>query len=310
MRALDEIWIDCAKRLDLAIARGGDAFVHFDGRVLWIAPDEDLDDDDTLAQLVLHEICHLAVQGPAMRYVPDWGLDNTTDRDAVRERAAVRLQAHLCGAHGLRAALYPTTEVRAFFEALPWHALGSAEDPDPASALARVAAARVGRYPFHPVVPEALERSARLLHVPMHHSGRALVGDGDERSCGTCVWRSASGRCRQAARAVRVPASARACVRHQEALCCSDCGACCRSAFDVVPIRPREPVRRRHPAMIAVGNGVFSMLRRGDRCAALSGPDAGPYTCGIYADRPRVCRDLEVGGRNCLIARRRVGLSA
>ena len=49
-----------------------------------------LDADDSLAQLVLHEICHLLVQGPAHRDQNDWGLDNTgaSPFDEVRERVA------------------------------------------------------------------------------------------------------------------------------------------------------------------------------------------------------------------------------
>jgi putative zinc- or iron-chelating protein len=303
---LDAVWIACAARMDLPVARGGEAYVHFDGRTLWIAGGEHLDSDDTLAQLVLHEICHMAVQGPATRHAPDWGLDNTTDRDVERERAAVRLQAHLCGAFGLRGALYPTTEVRAYFEAMPADPLAG---PEPSAAMARVAAVRIAREPFAPALNEALEETARLLAVPRHRSGHAPVPDGDARTCGTCVWRG-SGRCRQATRPVRVAAAARACVRHEAALICADCGACCRSAYDVVPVGPREVARRRHPALVAVlGDGSFALSRRGDRCAALEGPEAGPCRCRIYADRPRACRDLEVAGRHCLTARRRVGLT-
>ena len=38
-------------------------------------------------------------------------------------------------------------------------------------------------------------------------------------------------------------------------------------------------------------------------------PAAKRYACSIYADRPQACRDFEAGGRHCLDARRRVGLS-
>jgi Fe-S-cluster containining protein len=66
----------------------------------------------------------------------------------------------------------------------------------------------------------------------------------------------------------------------------------------------------------------WSLLRAGDRCAALedgpppdhdgnAAPIAGAraYHCRIYEDRPRTCREFERGGRHCLTARRRVGLS-
>ena len=116
---LDATWIDCARSLGLPVARGGDAYVHFDGAVLHVAGEAELDADDSLAQLVLHEICHLLVQGPSRRHAPDWGLDNTgapgSAFDEVRERAAVRLQAHLSGAHGVRDHFFPTTVVRPFY---------------------------------------------------------------------------------------------------------------------------------------------------------------------------------------------------
>jgi hypothetical protein len=45
---------------------------------------------------------------------------------------------------------------------------------------------------------------------------------------------------------------------------------------------------------------------------APSGGEGGApptFACTIYDDRPRACRDFEAGGRHCLVARRRVGLS-
>ncbi len=309
MRAqLDDIWIACARRLELPVSRGGEAYVHFDGRTLWIADDSHLDSDDTVAQLVLHELCHWAVQGGWARDVADWGLDNTSDRDEARERAAVRLQAHLCGAHGLRGVLYPTTVVKPFFESLPARALGEPGDADPSVALAREAAARIGRWPMSPAIPEALAQSAAALGVARHpHSGHPLAGD--SRRCGDCVWRTASGTCRQSSNRRKVPASAPACVRHETSLDCLTCGACCRSAYDQVWVGSRDPVRARHPDLIVAGPGGLTVLRSDDWCAALTGPAAGPYHCQIYSDRPRTCRDFERAGRHCLTARRRVGLS-
>src|SRR6185295_13256077 len=111
--------IQAAESLGVPVRRGGDAYVHFDGRTLFVAEDAHLDPDDSVAQLVLHELCHALVEGPGAMTTPDWGLDNTSDRDALREEACVRLEAHLTGHYGLRDVLYPTTEVRGFFEALP-----------------------------------------------------------------------------------------------------------------------------------------------------------------------------------------------
>jgi Fe-S-cluster containining protein len=152
------------------------------------------------------------------------------------------------------------------------------------------------------------------------------------RTCATCAWRHAGGRgpavdrCRQAGDA-RVSPDWRACERWEPALDCQDCGACCREAYDSVTVSRRDPVVRRHPALI-VDRGSYVELARvrqggehghdrghGTRCTALRGgifEPAGawqPYACTIYDDRPRPCRELERGGAHCLTARRRIGLS-
>lgn len=307
----DPIWLDAAARLGIPVRRGGDAYVHWDGRTLHIATDEHLDDDDTLAQLVFHEICHAITQGPERLAVPDWGLDNTSTRDDDNERAAVRLQAHLLGAHGLRGLLHPTTEVRVFFEALPADAFAALPERFPADRsipTARLAALRAASPPWAPVLRAALARTAALAAPPVHRTGHAL-GDAALR-CGDCAFRSAGGLCRKAERRTFVARGERACARFEAALDCLACGACCRSAYDAVPVSARDPVRRLHPQLIDERDGGFrSVRRRGDRCAALEGPPGGPFRCVIYADRPRNCRDFEAGGRHCLEARRRVGLS-
>ncbi|MEP7112338.1 MAG: YkgJ family cysteine cluster protein, partial [Ilumatobacteraceae bacterium] len=43
---------------------------------LLIGTDETLDADDSLAQMIFHEICHAIVAGPENFGSTDWGLDN------------------------------------------------------------------------------------------------------------------------------------------------------------------------------------------------------------------------------------------
>lgn len=311
--ALDDIWLDCARSLAIPVERGGDAYVHFDGRVLHVADEAHLDADDSLAQLVLHEICHLLVQGPAHRQQADWGLDNTgapgSIFDEVRERAAVRLQAHLCEGHGLRAWLFPTTGVRPFFEALSRTPLALVAEDDGSIALARSAATRAGKSPYARALGVALARSADALEVASHRSGAPLEAS---RRCGSCAWRKeGSGLCRAADARIFVAAGETACARHEVALDCLDCGACCRSGYDAVPVGARELLRARHPQLVVAREGGHDLRRvevnSEDRCAALEGE--GPLRCVVYADRPRACADLPIGGLACLGARRRVGLS-
>jgi Fe-S-cluster containining protein len=77
----------------------------------------------------------------------------------------------------------------------------------------------------------------------------------------------------------------------------------------------RDPVVWKQPAFVVRTGHRWSLLRAGDRCACLDvapnldAPAAKRYACSIYDDRPQTCRDFERGGRHCLTARRRVGLS-
>src|SRR5690606_19417193 len=95
-------------------------FASTDGRrrIVLGAP-QTLDADDSLAQMILHELCHALVEGEEALDRPDWGLDNRTDRDLPRERACLRLQAALAAEHGLRTFLAPTTDHRPFYDSLP-----------------------------------------------------------------------------------------------------------------------------------------------------------------------------------------------
>jgi Fe-S-cluster containining protein len=80
----------------------------------------------------------------------------------------------------------------------------------------------------------------------------------------------------------------------------------------------------KQPDLVMRNGHRFEVCRDGDRCAALveerseaaaresetiAPPVARLFTCRVYDDRPRACRDFEAGGRHCLVARRRVGLS-
>jgi hypothetical protein len=304
---LTELWLAAATRLSMPISRGGEAYVHWDGERLHIADDAELDPDDSVAQLTLHEICHALIEGPDAFRRPDWGLDNTSERDAERERAAVRLQAHLLGAWGLRDHLFPTTSVRAFYEALPADALFSPTDPG--ARLARRAARAAAAPPWGAVLQGALADTAAALALPRHPNSELPLAAAPDWTCGGCVWRTPGGFCRQATGRVWVDSSERACVRWERALDCLACGACCREAYDVVEVARRSALSRRHPALVVDRGGRLELRRVDGRCAALVGPDGGPFHCVVYDDRPRTCREFALGGRHCLTARRRVGLS-
>ena len=332
---LDELWLGVAARLGLRVVRSTEVYASTDGRgTLVIGAAETLDADDCLAQMILHELCHALVQAPAGLTQVDWGLCNEGSRDLVREHACLRLQAALLAPLGLRRVLAPTTEHRAFYDALGVDPL--APRYDEAAVLARLALARAAKSPFAPHLADALQATAVIVvaaarfaapadgarlpallaaveEPPARHSTGLLRGP--TGTCGECAWQRPAGpgrkvlRCRHAADA-RVDASWPACERFEPALDCQTCGACCRAAYHSVEVGPRDPVIRRHPALVVARDGYRELLRSGDRCAALGGGGDERYVCAIYDDRPRTCRDFTRGGGHCLDARRRVGLSS
>jgi hypothetical protein len=330
--AIERVWIDAAARLGLRVVRTTDAYATSDGRgTIAIGQGEALDLDDAVAQLVFHELCHAITEGPDALARPDWGLNNVDvgPRDAVREHACLRLQAHLADAHGLRALMAPTTEYRAYHDALP--AAPLAEGDDPAIALACAAAARAAAAPWAAPLAEAL--AATAAEVARAASGDAGVhplgfplGPAAE-TCGSCAWLYVGGRgkgverCRQTAapnaEGARTERAAPACAYWEPPVDCATCGACCREAYHSVTVSVRDPVVWKQPALVERRGHRFEIRRDDDRCAALRdrrgdgarGPDERIFTCSIYEDRPQACRDFAAGGRHCLDARHRVGLT-
>ena len=120
IRGRDGEWVELANAVGLRVERGPAGYVWYDGNGgLGIADESELDPDDTFAQIILHELCHALTEGPAAWHQPDWGLWNEDDRHVWREHAALRLQAAILNAAGLRTTLQPTTDFRAYYLALP-----------------------------------------------------------------------------------------------------------------------------------------------------------------------------------------------
>ncbi|HEX5657812.1 MAG TPA: YkgJ family cysteine cluster protein, partial [Polyangiales bacterium] len=274
------------------------------------------DADDSLAQLIFHELCHALVAGPRGVKRADWGMENVDARDLLQEHACHRLQAALSDRYGLRGLFAVTTDHRSYWDTLGIDPLGPGEDE--AIPVARDAFERATVGPWAATLRRALERtqalaaSMRELELPadslwrrtrpLHASGFPV---GDHGQCGECAWKHGT-RCRQA-RKGRIADDMRACVRFEPALACEPCGACCREAFDRVEIGKRERVQPVLKALVVVDGFGPHLPRPQGRCVALE-PHAN--RCTIYEDRPRSCADFAVGGDACLTARRRVGLSA
>lgn len=329
---LTQVWLGTARRIGLRVVRTSDAYAATDGAgTLAIGTDDTLDPDDSLAQMIFHELCHSLVEGEESFAAPDWGMDNTGPDHDWREHACLRVQWVLTGRHGLRVLFAPTTDFRAFWDRLSDEVLADRTDRSVQTAIG--ALRRAEQPPWGPALGEALAATARIAR----EAAQLAAGDRDmlwsgvtappaphptglppgaaAATCASCAWRfdqRGASRCRQAER--KIDDAWPACERYEAALDCQTCGACCRAAYHSVEVTKRDPVVRAQPSFI-VDRGAYLEIRRdGDRCAALHGgePAGEKFTrfhCVIYDDRPKTCRDFTLGSAHCLTARRRVGLS-
>jgi hypothetical protein len=161
---LDAIWLTVADRIGFRVERSTEVYASTDGKgVMTIGDPSTLDPDDCLAQMILHELCHSLIEGLESLGVPDFGLDNESERDVVREHACLRLQAWLTHKYGLRRVLAPTTDFRNYYDELPEDPF--ADNTDPATAAAKLGAARSEEGPWAPHLWEGLAATAKILKV-------------------------------------------------------------------------------------------------------------------------------------------------
>lgn len=343
---LTQVWLGTARAIGLRVVRTADAYATTDGRgTLAIATDAGMDADDSLAQMIFHELCHSLVEGEDSFRQVDWGMSNFGPEDDWREHACLRVQWVLTGRHGLRAVFAPTTEFRATF----WDPLSGdvlADRTDPGVQLAIAALRRAAHPPWGPHLEAALVASAQIAHAtapfseaqpaadvasvwtdvrsatPLHPTG---LPRGDAPStCGACHWQyeqRGKVRCRQVDSLVAPPRTGKpidrewpACERFEALLDCQTCGACCRAAYHSVEVSRRDPMVKKQPSYIEDRGAYLEIKRSGDHCSALQGGEIlganqARFSCIIYDDRPRTCRDFTLGSAHCLTARRRVGLS-
>jgi hypothetical protein len=323
---LDLIWLSCAARLGLRVVRSDETYASWDGHgTLTLCTAAAFDPDDSVAQLVLHELCHAIVQGPERLGKPDWGLENDeAQASATEEHACHRLQAALLDRYGLRRVLAVTTDWRPYWDALPADPLAAGDDP--AIEPAREAWARATRGPWSAALDAALRATAVIARaaapwapegslfrgVPDAHPLGVATGPG---TCGACAWRTEDHRCLAEApeghQGPPVQPDWPGCYRYEPRLddaACRSCGACCRQGFHLVAVDEDDPFLTHHPELVRRDGWGAHVPRPGGFCAALTAHTA-PWTCGVYTERPRSCRDFEIGEEACLIARRRVGIT-
>ncbi len=160
---LDLIWIQTARSLGVEVERDASVFASWDGAgVLRIGTPETLDPDDSLAQMILHELCHLLVEGPEAIHLPDWGLENDPSK-VIHEHATLRLQAALADTAGLREFFAATTAFRKYYDQLPNSPLE--DDGDPAVALALLAWQRARTERWAEPLDQALRLTADIARI-------------------------------------------------------------------------------------------------------------------------------------------------
>ncbi|WP_026611199.1 YkgJ family cysteine cluster protein [Methylocaldum szegediense] len=162
------VWIACAERVGFRIERTPHAYASTDGRgTIYIGTDDLLDPDDSLVQMILHELCHALVEGEEGERQVDWGLGHGFGKDPWREHACLRLQAYLADGVGLRDFFAPTTDFRVtFWNSLPADPFAAPPENggrrERSCVAARVAAWRASQSRWAPHLQEALAVSAAI----------------------------------------------------------------------------------------------------------------------------------------------------
>ncbi|MDP6723269.1 MAG: hypothetical protein QGG36_20630 [Pirellulaceae bacterium] len=168
---LELIWIRAAAKMGMEVARDDTVFASWDGEgTLRIGTPETLDKDDSVAQMVFHEICHALVEGPDAFPRPDWGLDISNRAQRVREHACLRLQAALADQFQLRRFLAATTDFRAYYDRIPAEPLAGQGDDDPAIPLAAVGWERAQQGPWAQPLDSALRSTAAIAKIVAGHA--------------------------------------------------------------------------------------------------------------------------------------------
>jgi Fe-S-cluster containining protein len=94
---------------------------------------------------------------------------------------------------------------------------------------------------------------------------------------------------------------------------CLSCGACCMT-YRVSFYWAEADARGLPAALTERVNAHLSCMAgtnaKAPRCAALRTEPGGEVACGVYAQRPEPCREVQIGDAKCRHARARHGLAA
>ena len=159
------IWLSTAKRLGLTIRRHPDVFAMTEGDgILHLGPRDSLDADDSVLQMIFHEICHWITNGLETAEQRDWGFEMGGDLDP-REHACQRLQACLSQRYGLRDMLGATGDFRQYWDRLGKDPLEAIDDSAWEKEVLRhtqAAIERADQEPFRAPLHDALSATAAI----------------------------------------------------------------------------------------------------------------------------------------------------
>lgn len=176
---LDLVWMQCARDVGISVVRDDEVFASWDGKGSLRIGLNELDADDCLAQLVLHELCHALIEGPEAFGLADWGL-NDPPAPRVHEFAALRLQATLADRFELRKFLSATTDFFEYYLALSENPLSEriltdhdfsclrplkAEEDEQAIEMASAAFDRWKNSNWRPAMESALRATRDILEL-------------------------------------------------------------------------------------------------------------------------------------------------
>lgn len=168
---IEVIWLATATRLDHHVRRDPGIFSSTDGSgLIAFSTRPELDEDDCLAQMLFHELCHWVTNGHDSRFHRDWGFPLCDEVD-INEHACIRLQAWWAGGSGLRDFFGPTSTFRQYYEMVPEDPLEPLDDSPWERAVVALAAEAIERAqgePWAGPMGAALEatRQARALLEP------------------------------------------------------------------------------------------------------------------------------------------------
>ncbi len=157
---LELLWLATARRLGLTIRRSPEVYAATNGTGLMELGDRDtLDEDDSTAQMIFHEICHWITNGVETFHERDWGFP-LVELDDWRELSGLRLQAWLGHQYEVPRLMASTAGFfRQYYDLIQHAPLEPLDDSDFEAQvvdLARVAVERAQGLPWQPHLDQAL----------------------------------------------------------------------------------------------------------------------------------------------------------